>query len=121
MESLWEAIFCAVRIQDGDAVQAWREHDALLSEKCEILNKYQFTELHYENEAGTDFRVGLVKNHIWEGGSEESGSGVRFYCKYADRRSIYNAGLQKSRRKGRKLPAAELSGESDQRLQSDVP
>ena len=78
MESLWEAIFCAVRIQDGDAVQAWREHDALLSEKCEILNKYQFTELHYENEAGTDFRVGLVKNHIWEGGSEESGSGVRF-------------------------------------------
>ena len=72
MESLWEAIFCAVRIQDGDAVQAWREHDALLSEKCEILNKYQFTELHYENEAGTDFRVGLVKNHIWEGGSEES-------------------------------------------------
>lgn len=78
MESLWEAIFCAVRIQDGDAVQAWREHDALLSEKCEILNKYQFAELHYENEAGTDFRVGLVKNHIWEGGSEESGSGVRF-------------------------------------------
>lgn len=61
MESLWEAIFCAVRIQDGDAVQAWREHDALLSEKCEILNKYQFAELHYENEAGTDFRVGLVK------------------------------------------------------------
>ena len=26
-----EAIFCAVRVQDGDAVQAWREHDALLS------------------------------------------------------------------------------------------
>ena len=65
-------------VEDSKLLQAWREHDALLSEKCEILNKYQFTELHYENEAGTDFRVGLVKNHIWEGGSEESGSGVRF-------------------------------------------
>ena len=76
--SLWEAIFCAVRIQDNDAVEAWKEHDAILTEKCEILNQYQFTKLHYKNGAGTDFYVGLVKNHIWEGGSEVSGAGVRF-------------------------------------------
>ncbi len=100
MQKLWEKILQAVRIggQDmekrdasdagqgdvrgidcaQDAVQAWRAHDAFLKEKCRALNHHAFTKLRYKNSLGTDFTVGLVKNHIWEGGSETAGNGVVF-------------------------------------------
>ena len=92
MQKLWEKILQAVRIGglddeqgDGqdtentqDPVRAWRVHDAFLKEKCRMLNDYAFTKLHYTNNLGTDFTVGLVKNHIWEGGSETAGTGVVF-------------------------------------------
>ena len=73
MAKLWELILKAVRIDTGDAVQAWADHDAFLKSKCKMLNEYAFEKLHYENSIGTDFTVGLVKNHIWEGGSEVAG------------------------------------------------
>ena len=100
MQKLWKKILQAVRIggqdmeqrdawDDGqgvvrstgcgqDAVQAWRTHDTFLKEKCQALNHLAFTKLHYKNSLGTDFTVGLVKNHIWEGGSETAGNGVVF-------------------------------------------
>lgn len=78
MRSLWEKILKAVRIGDGDAVQKWQEHDSFLKEKCRMLNAYAFEKLHYQNSLGTDFTVGLVKNHIWEGGSEVAGTGTVF-------------------------------------------
>lgn len=92
MQRLWEKILQAVRIGgpddeqgDGqdtestqDPIRAWRGHDAFLKEKCRMLNDYAFTKLHYKNSLGTDFTVGLVKNHIWEGGSETAGTGVVF-------------------------------------------
>ena len=78
MRSLWEKILEAVRIGDGDAVEKWAEHDRFLKEKCRMLNEYAFEKLHYENSLGTDFTVGLVKGHIWEGGSETAGTGTVF-------------------------------------------
>ena len=61
-----------------DAVKEWEEHDRFLKEKCRLLNDYAFEKLHYTNSLGTDFTVGLVKNHIWEGGSEVAGTGTVF-------------------------------------------
>jgi aminopeptidase len=78
MARLWKMILKAVRIGEGDAVKAWEEHDRMLKEKCRMLNEYAFEKLHYQNRIGTDFTVGLVKNHIWEGGSETAGTGVVF-------------------------------------------
>ncbi len=90
MKKLWEKILQAVRIgrqDDGqsgsatstpDPVQAWRAHDVFLKEKCRFLNAHGFKKLHYKNSMGTDFTVGLVKDHIWEGGSETAANGVVF-------------------------------------------
>lgn len=78
MNKLWKMILAAVRIGNGDAVKAWEEHDSFLKKKCEMLNGYAFEKLHYKNSIGTDFTVGLVKNHIWEGGSEKAGTGTVF-------------------------------------------
>lgn len=81
MRKLGEMILKAVRIDPygpGDAVREWERHNAFLKEKCSLLNAYAFEKLHYRNSLGTDFTVGLVKGHIWEGGSEESGAGTVF-------------------------------------------
>ncbi len=78
MKRLWEMILRAVRVDGTDAVRAWEEHDRFLKGKCRMLNDYAFEKLHYQNSIGTDFTVGLVKNHVWEGGSEVSGTGVTF-------------------------------------------
>ncbi len=78
MTRLWEMILKAVRIDGGDAVQAWENHNRFLKEKCRMLDAYGFAKLHYKNGIGTDFTVGLVKGHIWEGGSETAGTGAVF-------------------------------------------
>lgn len=80
MEKLWEAIFHALRIGEGDVVARWEEHGRLLGEKCRLLNEYQFVSLHYENSLGTDFTVGLPENHRWEGGADTSPNGISYFA-----------------------------------------
>ncbi len=80
MDKLWDAIFEAVRIGEGDAVQAWQAHKAILSEKCRILNQAHFDALRFKNRIGTDFTVGLQKDHIWEGGGEFTPDQVYFFA-----------------------------------------
>lgn len=67
---LWDAIFTTARIGDGDAYKAWLAHAENLAKRTKQLTEWQFTTLHYENSLGTDFTVGLVKNHRWEGGAD---------------------------------------------------
>lgn len=71
-------ILKASRAWEGDAVECWKQHDTVLKEKCRMMNACAFEKLHYENSIGTDFTVGLAKNHIWEGGSSTSEKGVIF-------------------------------------------
>lgn len=79
MDALWEAIFASVRITgEGDAAARWREHTARLEARMQILNRYHFTSLHYKNSLGTDFTVGLPKDHIWMGGADRSRDGIPF-------------------------------------------
>lgn len=79
MDSLWEAIFAAVRITGkGDSVARWQEHTARLEARMQILNRYRFTSLHYQNSLGTDFTVGLPEGHLWMGGADSSRDGIPF-------------------------------------------
>lgn len=68
---LWDAVFGTVRIGEGDTVEKWMQHAKNLKEKCDVLNKWQLKTLHYTNSLGTDFTVGLVENHKWEGGADK--------------------------------------------------
>jgi aminopeptidase len=77
---LWEAIFEAVRIGEDDTVKAWNDHKAFLAEKCRILNDAHFDALRYKNSIGTDFTVGLQKDHIWEGGGELTPDQIYFFA-----------------------------------------
>lgn len=79
VEKLLEAILYTSRV-DGknDTVTNWKNHIHNLDEHNLILNKYNFKSLHFRNSLGTDLDIELVKDHIWAGGGELSGSGVFF-------------------------------------------
>ncbi len=76
---LEDAIFQVSRVtEDTDVLKNWQEHDAELAAHAKKLNEYQFKAIHFTSELGTDLTVGLVKNHLWAGGSGFSASGVEF-------------------------------------------
>ena len=79
MESLWEAIFKAVRITgDGQSVRRWQEHLENLSRRKEKLNALRLKSLHYTNSLGTDLTVELPQDHIWEAGDDCTSAGQPF-------------------------------------------
>ena len=79
MESLWEAIFKAVRITgDGQSVRRWQEHLENLSRRKEKLNALGLKSLHYTNSLGTDLTVELPRDHIWEAGDDCTSAGQPF-------------------------------------------
>lgn len=77
LERLWNAIFTATRIDQADPVRAWKEHDAHLHARAERLNGKRYAALHFRG-PGTDLRVGLADQHLWDGGGSVARNGI--YC-----------------------------------------
>lgn len=78
MLKLWKNIFLATRIDQDDPIQAWEDHDQALKKHEAFLNEARFDRIHYKG-PGTDLVVGMVKNHVWKGGSGFSQKGDRFF------------------------------------------
>lgn len=79
VEQLWEAILAASRVTESeDAVAVWQTHMARLAAQNKMLNDYRFEALHFKNSIGTDIVVGLVDDHIWAGGGEDTPAGHHF-------------------------------------------
>lgn len=79
MERLWDAIFCACRADVADPIGSWRHHLAHLARRCAWLNAKRFSALHFVA-AGTDLRVGLAPDHLWESAHMQTPSGMPFLC-----------------------------------------
>lgn len=78
VEKLWDAILYTSRIWD-DPVGEWKKHNKDLREKCEKLNNLGLVELQYKSSNGTDFKVGLLPNANFLGGSEVTlGTNIEF-------------------------------------------
>ena len=78
IEKLWEAILSTSRVND-DPIEAWRQHNENLANKCAYMNSLGIKELKYKSKSGTDFRVGLLPNAIFMAGGEETlGRGVYY-------------------------------------------
>ncbi len=77
LEKLWDAIFVASRVDLPDPVAAWREHDAGLHRRADLLNQKRYLALHFKA-PGTDLKVGLADDHLWLGGGMNAGNGQ--YC-----------------------------------------
>lgn len=62
--ALWEAIFKAVRIGEGNAVEKWREHVTNLESRAVLLNNKKYAMIHY-TAPGTDLTIALAPEHKW--------------------------------------------------------
>ena len=81
---LWDAILETCHVtNDNDPIAAWQKHNEDFARRLETLNNYNFKELHFKNEKGTDLQVCLAPNHIWEGG----------YCKTQKTDVIFNPNM----------------------------
>jgi len=69
VEKLWRAILCAARAE-GDPIANWEEHNAVVHRRCDRLNACRLAALEYHSPNGTDFRVGLMPQGVFAGGSE---------------------------------------------------
>ena len=78
VEALWDAIFMTSRVEINKTVENWDKHNKEVKNHSDILNKYNFKSLHFKNARGTDLEVGLIKDHIWEGGCEHTTGDVVF-------------------------------------------
>lgn len=75
--ALWDQIFKTTRVYEENPVAAWKEHEAILGKKSDMLNKEQFDSLHY-TAPGTDLIVGLPENHIWVSAGSLNARGEKF-------------------------------------------
>ena len=72
---LAQAIFAASRVDQGDPVAAWADHNARLRERSDWLNGQAFHALHFTG-PGTDLTVGLADGHEWMGGASVARNGI---------------------------------------------
>ena len=77
MTRLWDAIFAATRVDAEDPIARWKQHDAGLHHRADLMNAKRYAALHFRG-PGTDLRVGLADDHQWMGGGTQAGTGA--YC-----------------------------------------
>jgi aminopeptidase len=75
LAKLWDAIFKASRVDTPDPVAAWRDHNAALLRRRDMLNAKRFRALRFHG-PGTDLRVGLADGHAWMGGASPAKNGI---------------------------------------------
>ena len=68
VEKMWEVILKASRADGDDPVQAWAQHNANLSARCQYLNNLGLKYLEYKSANGTDLTVELLEDGIFAGG-----------------------------------------------------
>lgn len=79
VEKLWQAILATARADGADPAGAWKDHSAAFQRRVKLLNARQFDSLRYTAANGTDFTVGLNRNHVWAGGGAETVDGTWFF------------------------------------------
>ena len=79
LAKLWDAIFASSRITGNDPIADWKQHNANLKHRVELLNAKRFHSLHFFTpDDATDLTVGLADQHLWAGGGTTAGNG--FFC-----------------------------------------
>lgn len=90
MEQLWDAIFKATRADRPDPVAAWSEHLEQLDNARKRLQDSRYRALHLKG-PGTDLRVGLADDHVWESGGMNSGQSGQFFVANMPTEEVFTA------------------------------
>jgi len=77
VQALWKEIIRMVRVDEPDPIQAWDRHNQVLQQAYQYLNDKQYKALQLKA-PGTDLKVGLPHQHIWQGGAAQSQKEITF-------------------------------------------
>lgn len=77
IDTLWDAIFQATRVNLENPVEAWREHTEILDHKANRLNERKYKALHY-TAPGTNLTIELPKSHLWVSAGSHNAAGTVF-------------------------------------------
>lgn len=77
VEALWRAVATAMRLDEDDPVDAWRQHLAKLATRRDLLNARTFDAVRYRG-PGTDLTIGLRPGTHWLGGAATNEAGTEF-------------------------------------------
>jgi aminopeptidase len=72
---LWTEVEKAVRLDEDDPVQAWRDHVEKLCSRAAQMTERKFDALHFRG-PGTDLTIGLTPAYDWGAGRLETASGI---------------------------------------------
>ena len=78
VEQLWKDILKTSRADGADPVEAWKQHNQDLRERCAYLNSLKLRKLCYRSANGTDFSVELMPESRFLGGSDFTLQGVEY-------------------------------------------
>ena len=78
VEALWDAILKTTRVDNGDPIENWKNHNEFLFAQRAKLNDLNLDKLVYKSSNGTDFEVSLIEGSRWCGGSDITHDG-RYY------------------------------------------
>ena len=76
-DELWNQIFKVCNIDKEDPVKIWNEKNELLRIRAKRLTDYNFKTLKYSSSNGTNFKIDLPKDCIWESGYQKLSNGKR--------------------------------------------
>lgn len=75
LSRLWTEVEKAVRLDEDDPVQAWRDHVETLRQRAAQLTERRFDALHFRG-PGTDLTIGLTPAYDWGAGRLETVRGI---------------------------------------------
>jgi aminopeptidase len=73
VEALWNAILKTTRVDNGDPVENWKNHNNFLFAQRAKLNDLNLDKLVYKSNNGTDFEVSLIEDSDTSGTSPKYG------------------------------------------------
>jgi len=76
VDRLWDCVSRAVRLDESDPVQAWRDHVERLVARAKLLTERHFDALRFRG-PGTDLTVGLTPAFNWGAATLETADGRR--------------------------------------------
>ena len=77
LDSLWNAIFKAAKIDDEhDPVELWSQHRRSFEKRVNYLNGLNLKKLYYKNSKGTEITIGLNDDYLFAGGGSYLKNGV---------------------------------------------
>ena len=77
-QDLANAIIMNMRLDKEDPIAEWNKHVEQLDSHVRFLNENNFEYLEFTNKSGTNLKVGLCQDHVWQSAKELAWDGVSF-------------------------------------------